>query len=626
MRYRFWRKQSGAAAGKTNNYQLQTFNEVPTSNHQHSSTQLQSCFSRLNCHNLIRRKFWVTDILAWAVCAALLIATAIILHQHDGRLVQPLGGGISLNALVSTLISVLYVFLMVPIGSSIAQLKWNHFDAPYPLYDIHLFDEASKGVFGSLALLLTRPIHLLPLLGALLQILIQSIGPFVQQIITTEFQSVPSLTGASLPVAYVLPFNAQYSGSTPFSVDVSMALDFPSTAAVYNGLFTTIANRFDVSSSCQHANCTWPLYNSLAICSECVDITRHIRQLPTTLNSPSNSTFNTYSLPSIPVKVVSITTQDGSTSNRVFDMSATGTSFAFPNDKSLVVSLKLLLLPEPANNTNALLPKPTSFAPPVATECVLRTCARTYNASLVNSNFTETLVGQSTALNAWGNESAASMAQRHSPLTFLPALPWDLAMSNITAPYTNRTLNVSAYAGWGFATFLLHYLNGTVGTHRYVSPQYSGIPIGQIDSTSDAAKALYQTMSSPTPDFTLDMHFKNVAQSLTHYIRTTSGNTTQGSAYNTSLQFSILWPWIAHPVGVILLTLVLLVFTIFDTRRIKGNVWRANVLASMVHGLDAELKGQLLPQDSVDGMEEAAKNLIVVLGEDKGHPVLREEH
>ncbi|KAI9721633.1 MAG: hypothetical protein M1828_005124, partial [Chrysothrix sp. TS-e1954] len=91
---------------------------------------------------------WKYDGIAWLIACGFFLAVIGLLSYWDDKPFNSWTFGISLNAMISVLASLTYLFLLVPVSSSIAQLKWNHFSQPRPLYDFSLIDQASKSTFG----------------------------------------------------------------------------------------------------------------------------------------------------------------------------------------------------------------------------------------------------------------------------------------------------------------------------------------------------------------------------------------------------------------------------------------------------------------------------------------------
>ena len=79
-----------------------------------------------------------------------------ILAHFNGRASPDWPHGITLNALIALLATIATANIAIPLQNSISQLKWIRFKVgPAPLSDIEVFDEASRGMFGAVKLLIS---------------------------------------------------------------------------------------------------------------------------------------------------------------------------------------------------------------------------------------------------------------------------------------------------------------------------------------------------------------------------------------------------------------------------------------------------------------------------------------
>lgn len=79
-----------------------------------------------------------------------------VLAIYNGQLMPSWPLGITLNSFLALFTSVAELALLVPIMEGVGQLRWQWFaKAPRQLTDFDLFDQASRGGFGSLKLLVS---------------------------------------------------------------------------------------------------------------------------------------------------------------------------------------------------------------------------------------------------------------------------------------------------------------------------------------------------------------------------------------------------------------------------------------------------------------------------------------
>jgi hypothetical protein len=101
-------------------------------------------------------EWWVLEVVALFLSAALLAATGILLQHYDDE-PQPGWEMMSLNTLVSWMGTLSRALVLLPVSRSLGQLKWTWFATrPRNLADVQSFDDASRGIIGSTQLLLSR--------------------------------------------------------------------------------------------------------------------------------------------------------------------------------------------------------------------------------------------------------------------------------------------------------------------------------------------------------------------------------------------------------------------------------------------------------------------------------------
>jgi len=166
----------------------------------------------------------------WEVGAAGLSITSMclvvsILLKTNNRPLSDWRLPIQPNSLIAVFTTIGKAALLVPAATCLSQLKWRHFHLqPRPLAHFQLYDDASRGPWGSLLLLLNLRVRSF-LAWALALVTLASLGidPAAQQIL--EFASREVLmTGAKaeisaavnfFPSAYENGFISSYISSPP---------------------------------------------------------------------------------------------------------------------------------------------------------------------------------------------------------------------------------------------------------------------------------------------------------------------------------------------------------------------------------------------------------------------------
>jgi hypothetical protein len=134
---------------------------------QETTTRTDSSFAAITSrlpkaskgHFNLQQSWWLYEILAAALSVSAMTALLGVLYGYNGRVVQRLPLGITLNGVVAVLATISRTSLMVPVVSGLSQGKWIWFSPKRALpngkrlEDLEIFDNASRGSWGSLQLL-----------------------------------------------------------------------------------------------------------------------------------------------------------------------------------------------------------------------------------------------------------------------------------------------------------------------------------------------------------------------------------------------------------------------------------------------------------------------------------------
>jgi hypothetical protein len=102
----------------------------------------------------IMRGWWKE--ICWSLVSIACVPALIgMLRRYDQQPLPAWPHGITLNTAVAFISTLCRTAFVLPVVESLSQLKWNWFRSPRPLHDFKVFDEASRGPFGSLKLLAT---------------------------------------------------------------------------------------------------------------------------------------------------------------------------------------------------------------------------------------------------------------------------------------------------------------------------------------------------------------------------------------------------------------------------------------------------------------------------------------
>jgi hypothetical protein len=139
-----------------------------------------------------RKKFsvrdWQWEFSAAAFSLGCFAAVVGVLITYDTKSLSTwnFAFGITLNTLIATISTLSRTSLLVPVASCLSQLKWIHIvTASRSLNEIQIFDDASRGPWGSLELIWRLHIKTkLATWGAVITILALAMDPFAQQLLS----------------------------------------------------------------------------------------------------------------------------------------------------------------------------------------------------------------------------------------------------------------------------------------------------------------------------------------------------------------------------------------------------------------------------------------------------------
>jgi hypothetical protein len=115
-----------------------------------------------------------------------LLAIVAVLFAYNGKSMTHWNAWLRLNTVVSALATLAKSSMLMVFGQGLGQLKWQHFEqCPRHLLDFEVFENASRGPWGSLRLLYYINWKALAgSAGAVITILALAMDPFAQQVIS----------------------------------------------------------------------------------------------------------------------------------------------------------------------------------------------------------------------------------------------------------------------------------------------------------------------------------------------------------------------------------------------------------------------------------------------------------
>ncbi|KAF2720316.1 hypothetical protein K431DRAFT_321182 [Polychaeton citri CBS 116435] len=504
---------------------------------------------------------WTFEIISLLVATGAVAGIIGVLGYFDGHALPDWPLGITLSALIALLATVANANLAATLQSGISQLKWIRFKAGRaPLSDMEAFDEASRGVWGSMKLLVLARGGVFGSFGAILSILALALGPFAQQMATFRSHMVASADAAAL-----VPRALNYTGYLPGrSSSNGFVPILPMKSAVYAGLFAENNNpNAPLNVTCATGNCTYEPFETLAVCNSCIDMTPYLTSYCADGEpADGNRTTCGWQLPNSTARLNS--------STDVFSMTS-----SFPSafgDMPYATIMRLTFIGTEAWNV----PNVTS---PWAQQCTLSACIQTISSNVVNGDLSETVT--STANNntvldiSSGQDTPVYLTSTATNETFLLAMGAKLAFEAWFAGVFKT----------GSASRSAEATNTTVSEGNVIVNLTVGVSSGNTFFDTDVVTAFYWNYYEYSAGLPMLMH--DLATSMTVAMRSFMGAVPhEGTAWRYESFVEVRWAFVAVPALIVFATALFLFAAIWRSKVSGTKLWKSSALAMLLHGLD----------------------------------------
>ncbi|KAI0543232.1 hypothetical protein GGR58DRAFT_509944 [Xylaria digitata] len=509
--------------------------------------------------------WWTTTLLwldEWSVwesagligSAIVLVVMAYILHTHNLKEV-PTWQRVSLNTVVSWLSTIARLLLSIPLSSGVGQLKWVWMAKKRRnMVDLRKFDAASRGVLGSLGLLLDIGAKHLASLSAVAMVLIVGVEPSNQFVIEYYQENIRDTSR----VAYLANATSYNSyGPIPAGAEGFLPpIDPILKANVYNSIYNP--NSYETwglpEFVCESGNCTWDPIASLEVRSLCSDITPFLQR-----NCSVLTTYEALSQQFTPLVYANVSYgSDPNTEHRNPTITGTG--------------------------------KITNKTQWVATECALEVFVRSSQASVQDSTY------QETTLASWSDTVTAPWNTSFDAMYVGFTVPENISLGvhKTDRFILGRGAKASMYFG------LLEWFNGTVigsyGTPFTFDPVY-GSSVGTTSGDIMGALMLQQYANCARPEDKFKCFMSNIASAMSKTFRDSAFNNAKytnasgadnnahskarmavGQTLVPATFVRIRWQWMSLSVFVWILSAITWFWTITFTRRAKLHKWRNDII------------------------------------------------
>ncbi|KAH7093059.1 hypothetical protein FB567DRAFT_514554 [Paraphoma chrysanthemicola] len=578
-------------------------------------------------------KRWLFEILSWLISALCMAAVVVIYVYISDR---PMSGvSMSITA-ANVLGKVASAALIVPTSEALGQLKWNWFHSSKAMWDFEIFDKASRGPWGAALLLFRTKGRSLAALGALLIVLLLAIDTFFQQVI--DFPSRWALQSAMSSIPRVVNYEPLYLIEYWQKWETNQA-DKNLRPIVQEFLYNngtqpiTFGNgtRPDIPLSCPTSNCTWPTYETFAVCSACLDVSDSLDLSYACLDMPVDWT-NTWPGPPGKVPYPNGTacgyflnvTSDKPTLLSGFVEKKMATNFT-ADEALLVRTLPLttfltkkrlydtgsinfssirnpivdFLLASARGGPDSVFNKER----PVVHECVLSWCVQEITSSYSYGEYHEEVhavyQNKTPGPNPWLSyeipeaEGGGTWTEYHENVTITPP---PSRLGNPPRPgyndvygTTNTSLNMVLYLFDDFfPSFYTFFSNATRPQLRY--KEYMDGPY---------SRALpFNPWLAPN---NITRHVEKLARAMTNGMRSSlSREMLSGQAYQQEVYVKIQWEWLSFPFALLILSLIFLVATIAKTAGDGATgLWKTSAMPTLIYGLPRDVQNELSVSETV---------------------------
>ncbi|KAI4870994.1 hypothetical protein F4820DRAFT_442424 [Hypoxylon rubiginosum] len=521
--------------------------------------------------------WWWWEIGAIILCIVCIGLVIGVLQRIEDQPIELWPYAIRPNSLISVLTTIAKAAMLIPIASCLSQAKWSHFQRrPHALDHLQLYDDASRGPWGSFLLLFSWRLKAVAAWAlAFVTLVALGIEPSVQQILEPRNRQAP-LANATAQIGRAENYTSRaiwsssiqgYGGPrdpNPHILELQTALA--------NGLVGSVP---DVNFQCPEpaTQCTWEQFSTLAVCANFRNVTNDVKE------HQLNSTLYSYTFPK--------------GSNITMDVNRNNGGTTLFHSVGLLNTIYNGTILNGIGMENATDPYNTQR---LFFSIELNWCLRNYEKVV-----------------------ASPAGIKDAPYTSEPLYHYDFSLSDTIVgagifkyePYqadSAQTLfNISISLRNGLWIFVNELFSREL--HSPLTDDE------QFESDTKFGEFLYYANLA---NFT-----KNLEETLTNQIRSSSPGDNEeavifpGQAFFQETYWHVEWPWITVPIGEAFLTLLLLVISIVATWH--QPLFRSSALALLFHGLEESNLEMQSPHTRADpdNLERLAKGVYVEFRENE---------
>jgi hypothetical protein len=478
-------------------------------------------------------------------------------------------------------------------------------------------------------------------LGAILIVLLLAIDTFFQQVVALPDRwtlekisgAIPRVIRYEYQAAATYMFNFQVMVEDRFLAPVSQDFFYRNgTQAMPFGNGT----RPDVPLSCPTSNCTWPLYETLALCGSCEDVSSVVNSTYACLNTTIEwSAAWTGPLREVPYPNGTVC---GHFINATSDRPTLLSGYVVPEngDHTAGEALVVRMVPLTDFDSKAAYYGNGSIAfknirfpifdalvssarggresvyhnePPIVQECMLTWCVHTMKSSY-----------------EWGNYREEILSTYHEPVRENDPWPWTTEENSLGTSYTYiEDVTITPQSGYrrAFQSAITNdtYIISNDTQMNVINYHDEMFPSFYTSANIDTKPVLRHRNYADGPTVrTMDWNpwqypnnithlMERMAKAMTDRIRSSPSITMlEGEAYRTEPYVSIQWGWLAFPLMLLILSLVFLICTIVKTSAAGATgVWKTSTMPTLIYSLPKETQSQFASSSAWSSEKNALK-------------------
>jgi hypothetical protein len=463
-------------------------------------------------------------------------------------------------------------------------------------------------------------------LGAILIVLLLAIDTFFQQVVAMPDRWSLHIVPGTLP--RVMDYHPTYTPAY-FGGLESTAEDRSTAAIVREFLYGNgtqsvpfgNGTRPDIPLTCPTGNCTWPLYETLAVCSSCTDVTKMVNPSYVCLNTTIE--WSAAWLGPLEKEPYTNGTVCGYFLNATSSSPMLLSGYVLPPNGSITAGEALIVRAIPLSNFDTKMPyyadgsinfKNVSLPildalistvesgaqgvynkeAPIVRECMLTWCVHTmkslyasgtYREEILSTYIQSTLPTDSWPWNSYETEGGMFLDYTRN-VSLHPPYPRPYSPEAVIA---NGTYEIRNYTHVNVLMVLDDFFPSF-----YTTANISVEPFLRFKNYLSVGPFVQTMAFNPWQFSNITRHMERMAMALTNTIRSSASKTMlEGNAYEREPYISIQWEWLSFPLALLVLSLVFLVSTIIRTSGdSETGIWKTSTMPTLIYSLPKETQSQ----------------------------------